>query len=438
MAEFKPNFRIKKKSKDGLCLVYMEIYYDRQRLVYYPGIKIKEEFWIKNKGRCAVTHSELSKGKLPEGAATRHGYYNSRLNKVKDIAEGVYEHYRYNGKIPTPAQMRVEIDKKFKELEEESGPDIIFLTSYADDFIKRSNKKPNTIRNYNTTLNHIKEFEEAKGKHYSLDKVDLDFYDAFIKYFRDEGKSINTLGTHIKNLKVFLTDADDRGYKINQDVRKKRFKVVEERNPTMYLKEKEIKAIGKLDLSKDLKLDRVRDLFLIGCYTGLRYSDYNQIKIDHIVKDKKGVFLRANTSKTGEQVVVPLRIEVQQILSKYDQELPRVISNQKMNTYLKTIGRKAKLNEKLPVRITKGGMAVEEVKAKKELISTHTARRSFATNAFLAGVPVLSIMKITGHRTEKAFMRYIQMSAEDNAYKMADHPFFMGDLKLVKNKSKGA
>ena len=95
-----------------------------------------------------------------------------------------------------------------------------------------------------------------------------------------------------------------------------------------------------------------------------------------------------------------------------------------MNDYLKEIGEEAKITDTVKTAITKGGETKNTVNKKFDLITTHTARRSFATNAYLADVPSISIMKITGHRTESSFMKYIRISQEDNANKLINHPFF--------------
>ena len=111
-------------------------------------------------------------------------------------------------------------------------------------------------------------------------------------------------------------------------------------------------------------------------------------------------------------------------MDKYDGSLPNAISDQKMNDYLKEIAEKAKLTEIIIKAQTRGGSKTETSHNKWELVTVHTARRSFATNAFLAGVPSISIMKITGHRSEKSFLKYIKITQEQNADLMANHPFF--------------
>ena len=168
-------------------------------------------------------------------------------------------------------------------------------------------------------------------------------------------------------------------------------------------------------------MDKVQDLFIIGCFTGLRYSNLSQL-------DQKNLFdktrIKIKTEKTGELVVIPMHPYVKSILDKWQWHLPEAISNQKMNAYLKELAKLAELNYNVSISSTKGGKKITEYFKKYELITVHTARRSFATNAYLMSVPTISIMKITGHRTERAFIKYIKISQEENANRLMNHPFF--------------
>lgn len=120
------------------------------------------------------------------------------------------------------------------------------------------------------------------------------------------------------------------------------------------------------------------------------------------------------------------------IYNKYEGQLPSCVTNQKMNEYLKEIGELAEINDTVHLSSTKGGMRYDESFKKWELITTHTARRSAANNMYLTGVPSISIMKINGHKTEKAFLKYIRITQEDNALKLREHPYFRNEgLKVV-------
>ena len=197
----------------------------------------------------------------------------------------------------------------------------------------------------------------------------------------------------------------------------KNFKTVREEVNNIYLSEEELQRMIDLDLSYNRSLERVRDLFIVGCYTGLRFSDFSELKKENIV----GKTFKVKTIKTNEWVTIPLIDIVQNIMNKYKENgnsLPKSCVNQTMNKHLKEIGRRAKINDSFLKVRTKGRERVEQTFCKYELITTHTARRSFATNMFKRGVPSRVIMKITGHRTERAFSTYIKVSQDENAEMM--------------------
>ena len=126
-------------------------------------------------------------------------------------------------------------------------------------------------------------------------------------------------------------------------------------------------------------------------------------------------------SKTGSRVIIPLHPVVNNILEKYNNELPRVITNQKFNKYLKEVTKEAKLEDLVHKAITKGGVRKSTRHKKRELVTTHTARRSFATNLYKSGFPSRSIMQITGHKTEAAFLKYIKVTPEEHAKMLELH-----------------
>ena len=135
----------------------------------------------------------------------------------------------------------------------------------------------------------------------------------------------------------------------------------------------------------------------------------------------------------GIWVCVMLLKNIKSIINKYKTEervLPKPISNQKMNNYLKEIARLSGIEGKIIQQITNGGIDSTEIKDKWELVTTHTARRSFATNAYKSGIPSLKIMMITGHTTESSFLRYIKITGEENAISMAGEQFFIDKSPL--------
>lgn len=427
MATIQPQFKLKEPNSQGKAQVFLRVYYEGVRFTYYLGIRIKPEYWLSEEQRPVLSNKELEKGKLPVGAQFDHQNINNRLKRYSSETVRIYDHFRYQGVVPTPKNMKDELDKVFRQQEVEAKSPL--LIPYIDHFIARNNNKYNTTRNYKTTRNHLDAFEKQRGRKIKLSEVNMDFYQELVRYFYGKGKSTNTIGTNIKNLKVFLADALDHDLEVSMDFTKKAFKVMEEETDAIYLTKTEIQRITDLDLADKPKLDRVRDLFLIGCHTGLRFSDYTQISKDHIMTNEKGTFLRVRMVKTGKSIVIPLKPEALKILDKNNWVMPRVPSNQKTNDYLKDIAKLAEFDDKVPIHRTKGNLRVETTPFKWKLVTTHTARRSFATNAYLEGLPILGIMMITGHTKEKSFMKYIRMSSEDNAIKMADYSFFSGQMK---------
>ena len=172
-----------------------------------------------------------------------------------------------------------------------------------------------------------------------------------------------------------------------------------------------------LDLTGSARLDQVRDLFVFGCFTGLRFSDYSNVQPQNIIEVDGELYIKMLTQKTKERVIIPCNPVIKSIFEKYGNNanrLPRAPSNQKFNDYIKEVAELAALNEK-------GRLTMKPDQQLFMCVSSHTARRSFSTNLYLSGFPVLDIMKITGHTTEKAFLKYIKVSKLDTARRLSDH-----------------
>jgi integrase len=179
----------------------------------------------------------------------------------------------------------------------------------------------------------------------------------------------------------------------------------------------------ELDLGNDHRLARVRDLFLIGAYTGLRYSDFISLTPNNLIQLEGEEVFEVHTVKTNDQLYIPTHPIVLDIL-KHHGGPPKPLSNQKLNKYLKELCRMIGLNETVTKRTYKGGVRREEHYKKWELVSSHTARRSFATNAYKEKMDAIAIMKITGHKQYDTFMKYIKVDKKENAVRMAGHPYF--------------
>ena len=176
--------------------------------------------------------------------------------------------------------------------------------------------------------------------------------------------------------------------------------------------EEKLLQLSKGRITHIRTLEHVRDVFIVGCLTGQRVSDYSRICEDMITEIGGTEFILITQQKTEKKVYIPVDRRVRAILAKYDGALPHVCPNE-MNKLAKTLGLllgwthdcgfdEKRLNPKRGRRFC-------------DMLLSHTARRSFATNAYKAGVPLSSIQAITGHSSEAQLRRYLKLDAEEKA-----------------------
>lgn len=425
MAKINFYLRDKEATEDTPVLLYIS--YNNRRVEKFPtGAVINPQFWDFKTQRAKQTK------KFPT-----YPEFNARLSNIDSLAQKILCQYQNDNaeQLPTVEVYRELLSEKLNIVpkrqtskKQETKPlDLIgFIESFLVEYETRINDRTGrpvtktTLRVYKQALRILEEFKatEYKNRPFSFEQIDYYFYTQFQQYLVKQNFSTNTIGKHIRTIKTFFLEAQERGLMPNFSPKK--FKAVSEPSDAIYLNESEINTLFELDLRHNPRIEKVRDLFLVGCWTGLRFSDFTRIKKENI----DGEFIEIETQKTGEVVVVPIHPQVEAIMKRYEgvtpNNLPKPISNQKMNNYLKELGRIAGFNEMVSESITKGGIRQTVNYAKNELITTHTARRSFATNQFLAGFPSASIMKITGHRTEKAFMKYIKVTPREHANKLRE------------------
>lgn len=283
-----------------------------------------------------------------------------------------------------------------------------------------------TIKNYKGFIIQFDEFCKAKRKRFDFGDIDLKFYDDFVAWFTAKDYSINTIGRHVKELKIIMRAAREEGLHDNGMIESRKFRVLTADVENIYLTESEIRAIADLDLSHNKHKDIARDIFLVGCYTAQRFSDYSTINEGNIRTLESGQrVIDLKQQKTGNHVVIPVRPELQAILDKHENQLPKSYE-QKVNKFIKEVAREAGITEKIEVSYVDNGEKKTHLVDKCDLVKTHTARRSGATNMYLAGIPTIAIMKITGHKTEKEFMKYIKITEEQTAMELMNHPYFSG------------
>lgn len=408
-----PRFILRDKKSKKPTAIQCHIRYEGHRIVISTGEKIIPVEWDFGKQRA------INSKKYP---------YNTELNiwldKIENDIKLVFREINYEKKALTKELIIRRINQS---LYNKSSNKIPALFEFIEQYIQESfkTKTKSTAQTYVTTYQHLKAYAKTQKIDLDYSDINLNFYNSFLSYLtHDASLSKNTIGKHVQVFKTFMNEATDRGYNKNLDFRQRKFKRLTEPVESIYLNQEELDKMWSLDLREKPNLERVRDLFIIGCYTGLRYSDFIRLRPENIIKENGNSYIQILTQKTTQVVVIPLKPIVKEVLSKYGGFIPKPLTNQKMNKYLKVIGKLAGINALIPVERTKGGEKTKQLIPKYDLIRTHTCRKSFATNAFRAGLPTLAIMKITGHKTEQQFYRYVRISELENAERLNDHEFF--------------
>ncbi len=302
-------------------------------------------------------------------------------------------------------------------------PEFKTLLQSVDHFVQtaplRKDKKTgrllteNNTKQYRTTARHLHEYAEYVGKpDFEFSEIDHKFYDGFVAYLQGKEFTQNSVGKYIRALKVMLGDAVMKG--VNDNISFKSFYVFNEDVDSIYLNEVELQQIKEVSLSTIPHLDRVRDWFLLLCWTGCRYSDLHKV----VTNDIKDGCISFHQQKTSDKVMIPLHPVVLEILDKYDNNMPKPIANQKFNEAIKDVCCHAGINGVETMTRTVGGQLKTEKFEKWKHVSSHTGRRSFCTNMYKRGLPTLMIMSISGHRTEKSFLKYIKVKQSEHAEMM--------------------
>ena len=418
----KVNFNLRHKQPvDKPTSIHCVVRFNNQRLVLSNIDNIEPRYWNEKVQRARNTLKHLQAASLNDSLDTKEAKIRDAFRTFTDS----------NNRYPSVELFR-EICKKVlnNQVEEKSiDPVLVDLISYTNNYIneaesgKRQSSKgkplaENTIKIFRTFVKNLMSFKETKKYDLGFVNMTLDFFEEFKAYLTFDRKyATNTVSKHIRILKSLINEARDEGLS-TATFSGKRYQATSEETESIYLNPDELQHLFDLDLSNNSKLDKVRDLFLVGCWTGLRFSDFSSLS----GKNFKDGFIEIQTQKTSQKVVIPIHQKVVVIMNKYQNltanSLPPSLSNQKMNQYLKELGAIAQLNEIIQVRYTKAGRRIEKSVPKHSLISTHTARRSFATNMYNMGIPTLSIMALTSHRTESSFMKYIKVTPREHANKI--------------------
>lgn len=287
-----------------------------------------------------------------------------------------------------------------------------------------------TGRNYKTATGRFEAYEKEYGIIY-LEDINLEWAQNYIIFLMEQGYCKNTIADTLARLKALLRRLYNAGKcKYNGHGIRTSNEIV----TAVYSSVEDIVLLLDCDLTYTPGFERVRDIYVLQCFVGLRYSDFSivlQNPKQHLSEIGGKYFISIKTNKTGEVVVIPVARVVKQIFEKYQYNFGKVFSYQYYNESIKEIAQRAGITDEIVFTRTEGGQRIDTPLVKWSLMSSHTARRTFATNAFLSGMPEKNIMLITGHKTTQAFHRYVRCTSLDAAIKIANHAFFNIELPVT-------
>lgn len=428
------NYYLKDKSKD-ITLLYL-VGFHRKRFKISTKQNVYVKTWDAAKQRCVISTAYTDR-------INRAG---RRLNKFLDnLDKNITEYFT---KCPFHADdvsyfgapeylkkcVQTVIDDMLQSERIENEKKVItplqFFQSYVKNMPDRIDIRTGryiaerTIGHHRTVLKRFQSFFGETHINDDFGVFDTRFQALFTNWaYKSKNYHYNTIPTSFSILKVWLNEAARQGLIHNDIYKSYPSKSVAVDN--IYLTEDEITRIYLLDVPALINkgiidpkstVEATRDLFIIGCWTGLRQSDLSHL--EKALFDVEAQKITIITEKTNEKVIIPMHPYVKALYLKYKGSFPKMCYKSRYNEHLQELGRLAGINEEVIINENMGGKVKTIKYLKYQMIKSHTARRSFATNLYRKGAPTYAIMKLTGHTTEANFLKYIKVSKEENAQMM--------------------
>ena len=404
----------KEKGKDD-CKLRLRVKWDHNKSIvaFNLGCRVDPEKWSKETSRCKTNTTHGSKKILAS-------VINRAIQKHETVAEDVFSTFEVKDTLPTKEQFRdafnIAIGRTQEEVKVDSFFDVFDL--FIADTSKAYNWTEASQKRYSALKTRLKEFQE----NISLREADNTLLTNFAHYMHSVVELRNaTINKRIKELTRVLKWSITKGHVEAFEFTTSQTKLKTTSKTVIYLTWEELMHLKKLEIpARKQYLERVRDVFLFLCFTGLRYSDVSNLR----KSDIKPNHIEVTTIKTGDSLKIELNDYSRAIVEKYKNEIfdnnlafP-ISSNQKMNDYLKELGKLAELNESIRETYYIGNKREDVVAPKYTLLSTHAGRRSFICNALILGIPANIVMKWTGHSDYKAMQPYIDIADKAKAEAM--------------------
>lgn len=408
------SFKLKHPKSDAETLIYFCVFFkdEGKSFIYSTGEKIHPNSWnFKDK------RPENLSGRKNDAEIRRS--IDSQLSRYSNFFMEITNRFKMVNEVLTVEKIRNEFDSEFKKVSKKTNDFFnvyeLFLKEKENDKTDQANT-PSTIKRYKCNKNLLKGFQSKTGYYLTFKTINKKFYNLFVNYCVEEKNHCsNTLARNVGLFKTFMLFALQNKFTYNDEFKSfvniKRFATDE-----VALTLDEIINVYNFDLEGNKKLIRVRDLFVFGCVTGLRYSNYSEVKKNDIIDDCIRV---VDVKDKTKLLSIPLNKYSVEILEKYDYNLPK-ISNQKLNDYVKDLFEKMEFKKSIKKTMKYGNEIIETESPLYKRISSHTARRSFITIMKNKNIPDKAIMSYTGHRSLDVFNTYYRPNQEDKINFMKD------------------
>ena len=419
-------FTLESRKKDRVPIVEnapirMRVNFASQRIEFTTGYRIDVAKWDGDKQRVKNGCTNKLKQSASEINAALLGYYTE--------LQEIFKRFEVAEIMPSPAEVKEVFNNRYEQNEktelvsaDTSNVPSNFYEAF-DDFVRVCGRQNDwthsTFEKFAAVKNHLKNFRSEL----SFDFFDEEGLTEYVQYLREVREMRNsTIGKQLSFLKWFLRWSFKQGMHSNNAYDTFKPKLKDTQKKIIFLTWEELNNLREFKIPPTKQaLERVRDVFLFQCFTGLRYSDVFNLRRSDI----KGDHIEVTTVKTSDSLIIELNDHSRAIIEKYkdvefenDKALP-VITNQKMNDYLKELAELAEINEPVQQTYYKGNERIDEVTPKYALLGTHAGRRTFICNTLALGIPPQVVMKWTGHSDYKAMKPYIDIADDIKANAMS-------------------
>ncbi len=391
MANATPKLEQRKDNKTGLLVtqnipIVIDFTFDSKRMWIQTGERIDENKWDKNNNRVKTSAS---------GSLEINNLIKAKCEQIQKI----YREAKIIGKEPTVSYIRNSLNDSKPNTNKS-------LLNLYDEFIEghRIKASNSTVKMLKTNRRHLTDFAKKVRLSLEFDIIDESFLNKYVEYFQTELSHINgTIAKEIKVLKWFLNWATKFGY--NKNYMYKSYTVKSQETEIIILTENELFQLYNFEFDNEC-YNQFKDVFCFCCFTSLRYSDAKNLKKADIQDD----FIHITALKTKTKVSIPVIQEAKNILSRYESKIGAlalpVISNQKMNDYLKGMACLAGLDRPISKVRYRGNQRIETIQPLHKVITSHMARKTFVSYMFRKGVDSELIRSISNHKSISSFARY--------------------------------